>query len=122
MATNIASHYISYVILILALDALVVIPFSWLRATERPLVYAAIKVGKVAGTLGLNIFFLVFLPSLAEGSSFFSSIYQPGFEIAYIFIANLIASALTLLAVSPFYLKLKYRFDPELWKNMISYG
>jgi O-antigen/teichoic acid export membrane protein len=122
LATNIASHYISYVILILALDALVVIPFSWLRATERPLVYAAIKVGNVAVNLGLNIFFLVFLPSLAEGSSFFSSIYQPGFEIAYIFIANLIASALTLLAVSPFYLKLKYRFDPELWKNMISYG
>lgn len=120
--TNIASHYISYVILILSLDALVVIPFSWLRATERPKVYAAIKVGNVAVNLGLNVFFLVFLPRLAGESAIFKSIYHPGFEIAYIFISNLIASALTLLVISPFYLKLKYTFDPELWKKMAKYG
>ena len=121
-ATNIASHYIGYVILILALDALVVIPFAWLRATERPKLYAAIKVGNVAVNLGLNIFFLVFLPGLTEESAIFAAIYIPNFEIAYIFIANLIASALTLLVISPFYLKLDYSFDAALWKKMINYG
>ena len=121
-ATNIAAHYLSYVILILALDALVVIPFSWLRAKERPKIYAAIKVGNVAVNLGLNVFFLVLLPRLAEGNSFFESVYRANFEIAYIFIANLVASALTLLVMLPFYIRLRYNFNTSLWKKMISYG
>ena len=121
-ATNIGSYYLTYVILILALDALVVIPFGWLRAKEKPGTYAAIKIGNVAVNLSLNVFFLIYLPRLAGESSFFISIYRPDFEIAYIFISNLIASALTLLVMLPFYFKLSYRFDKSLWKQMISYG
>lgn len=121
-ATNIGSYYLNYVILILALDALVVIPFGWLRAKERPGVYSIIKIGNVAVNLGLNIFFLIFLPRLAASGDFFDPLYRPSFEIAYIFIANLIASALTLLAMLPFYFKLKYSFNSELWKQMIGYG
>lgn len=122
IATAIASHYIDYVLLILALDALATIPFAWLRAKEKPMVFAAIKIGNVAVNLGLNIFFIIYLPALAESNSFFQSIYKPDFEIAYIFISNLVASALTLLVLLPFYIKLSYRFSTELWKKMISYG
>lgn len=121
-ATNIASHFIVFVILILALDALVTIPFAWLRATERPSVFAMIKIGNVAVNLGLNIFFIVFLPQWAEESSMWQKIYKPDFVIAYIFISNLIASALTLLVMLPFYLKLKYTFHTGLWKKMLRYG
>ncbi len=121
-ATNIGSYYLNYVILILALDALVVIPFGWLRAQEKPRVYSVIKIGNVAVNLGLNVFFLVFLPRLAESGDFFDPIYKPDYEIAYIFISNFIASALTLLVMLPFYLKLKYTFDPKLWRQMMVYG
>lgn len=122
-ATAIEVHYILLVVGILALDALAIVPFAWLRATERPIRYAVIKVGNVLVNLGLNVFFLVLLPPLAEsGNSFFESIYRPGFELPYIFIANLIASGLTLLVMLPFYLKLKYNFDQILWRKMISYG
>lgn len=121
-ATAIASHYIGFVILVLALDALSTIPFAWLRATEKPGTFALIKIGNVAVNLGLNIFFIVWLPSLAEGSSFFARIYVPNYEIAYIFIANLVASALTLLVMLPFYLRLSYKFDRKLWKSMLRYG
>ena len=121
-ATAIASHYISYVLLILALDALVTIPFAWLRATERPAIFAMVKIGNVAINLGLNIFFIVALPVWAEDSPMLQKIYKPDFEIAYIFISNLIASALTLLVMLPFYLKLKYRFSKQLWKKMLKYG
>ena len=34
---NIEQRYIKYVIFILALDALAIIPFAWLRANERPM-------------------------------------------------------------------------------------
>jgi O-antigen/teichoic acid export membrane protein len=121
-ATAIASHYIVFVLLILAFDAMVTIPFAWLRATERPLVFAAIKIGNVAVNLGLNIFFIIYLSDLASKNSFFEAFYRPDFEIAYIFLANLIASALTLLVMLPFYLKLKYQFSAHLWKKMLSYG
>ncbi len=121
-ATAIASHYITFVILILALDALATIPFAWLRAKERPTVFALIKIGNVAVNLGLNIFFIVFLPELASKNAFFEALYIPDFVIAYIFIANLIASGLTLLVMLPFYLKLKYSFSKDLWQKMLSYG
>ncbi len=121
-ATNIGSYYLNYVIFILALDALVVIPFGWLRAQEKPRVYSVIKIGNVAVNLGLNVFFLVFLPRLAESGDLFDPIYKPDFEIAYIFISNLIASAITLLVMLPFYFKLSYTFDSKLWKQMMSYS
>lgn len=121
-ATAIASHYIVYVLLILALDALVTIPFAWLRATERPVIFAMIKIGNVAINLGLNVFFIVALPMWFEESALLQKIYRPDFEIAYIFIANLIASAITLLVMVPFYLKLKYQFNAQLWKKMLRYG
>ena len=120
--TYIDSRYITFVILILALDALVTIPFAWLRAVERPGTFAAIKIGNVAVNLFLNIFFLVWLPELASENALFETIYLADFEVAYIFIANLAASALTLLVMAPFYLRLKYSFDKQLWKRFISYG
>ena len=58
-------RYVWYVAMILSLDALVIIPFAWLRATERPTRYAVIKIGNVAINLGLNVFFLLFLPRIA---------------------------------------------------------
>ncbi len=121
-ATSIASHYVLYVILILVFDALATIPFAWLRAKEKPMVFAAIKIGNVAVNLGLNIFFIVYLPELASKNALFESLYIPNFEIAYIFIANLVASGLTLLVMLPFYIKLRYTFDRELWKRMLVYG
>ena len=55
-------------------------------------------------------------------NAFFERLYIADFEIAYIFIANLIASGLTLLVMLPFYLRLKYNFDKQLWQKMLSYG
>ncbi|MBT8325478.1 MAG: polysaccharide biosynthesis C-terminal domain-containing protein, partial [Winogradskyella sp.] len=52
----------------------------------------------------------------------FDSIYKPNFEISYIFIANLVASAFTLALMLSFYTKLKYKFDKRLWKQMMRYA
>ena len=121
---NIEYRYIKYVILILGLDALTVIPFAWLRANERPIRYAFIKIFNVAINLGLNIFFLLLLPSLAASNpeSLLNAMYVTDFEISYIFISNLIASGITLLLLSRLYLRAKYQFDAQLWRQMIRYG
>jgi hypothetical protein len=44
---SLIDSHITYTIWILALDALVIIPFSKLRVNQKPMVYAAIKIGSV---------------------------------------------------------------------------
>lgn len=122
--TNIEAKYIEYAIYILALDALVIVPFAWLRANEKPMRYAMVKILNVVVNFGLNIFFLIVLPKLVQGNpdSLFMGIYRPNFEISYIFISNLIASGLTLLLMMRLYLRRPYVFDRELWLKMMDYG
>ena len=119
---NIDLQYLNLVFIILLLDALVIIPFSWLRATAKPMRYAIIKIFNVAVNLGLNVFLLLYLKDLAEGNSLLERIYKPDFEINYIFISNVIASGLTLLLLLPFYTKIKFTFDTVLWKKMMRYA
>ena len=122
--TDIDVRYFRYAVFILTLDALVIIPFAWLRANEKPMRYAVIKLLNVAINLGLNLFFLLLLPKLVETNpeGFFSGIYRPDFEISYIFISMLIASAITLGFMLQLYSKTKYIFDIVLWKKMMKYA
>lgn len=123
-ASNIEVEYIVYTIWILVLDALVIIPFSKLRAEKRPVFYALIKIGNVALNLFLNLFFLLWLPKLAANSpdSFISTIYFQNFQIGYIFVANIIASLATFAILSPSYLKMNWYFDLQLWRKMMQYS
>lgn len=119
---GIESEFLIYVIAILALDALVIIPFAHLRAKERPLRYSAIKVINVIIYAGLNVFFLIFLPKIYQDSDILSSIFKEDFQVQYIFISNVVASAVTLLLMLPFYFKVSYHFDKKLWNKMMIYG
>ncbi len=121
---NVDVKYISYSIWILVLDALVVIPFSKLRANQMPIRYAAIKIGNVIVNLGLNFFFLLLLPTLASADQdgFLATIYVENFGVGYILIANLISSLLTFCVLSPDYFKINWKIDKELWTRMMRYG
>ena len=121
---GLAPKYVGYVVTILSLDALVIIPFAWLRATEKPTRYAIIKIGSVAVNLGLNIFFLLWLPKLIQKNpdTLFAWMYHPNFEISYILISNVIASGIALILMLPLYLRGQYTFDTELWKKMMQYA
>lgn len=121
---NVEVEFVTYAIWILVLDALVIIPFSKLRAEQRPIVYALIKIGNVIINMTLNVFFLMYLPSIAQNhpDSFISSFYFEGFQIGYIFLANLLASLATFIVLSPNYFKIKWQFNLQLWKKMMYYG
>jgi O-antigen/teichoic acid export membrane protein len=122
--SGIDPQYIGYTIWILALDALVIIPFSKLRAFQKPMVYAAIKIGNVLVNLILSVLFLLYIPQIIKSNpdGFLSSVYVDNFQIGYIFLANIIASLLTFVALSPNYVFLKWKFDFSLWKKMMRYG
>lgn len=117
-------EYITLAIWILFLDALVIIPFARLRVDRRPMIYAVIKIGNVAVNLALNVFFLLFLPKLAADypDSFIETLYVPDYEIGYVFLANLVASLLTFIVLSPDYFKIRWHFDAKLWNRMLIYA
>ncbi len=117
-------EYITLAIWILFLDALVIIPFSRLRVFQKPTVYTMIKVGNVAVNLGLNVFFLLFLPKLAADypDSFIETLYVPGYEIGYVFVSNLVASLLTFVVLLPDYFRINWKWDRNLWNRMLIYA
>ena len=121
---NVDVEFVTFAIWILVLDALVIIPFSKLRAQQRPIVYAIIKIGNVVINMALNLFFLLYLPQIAQNNpdSFIATFYFKDFQVGYIFLANLIASLATFLVLSPNYFHVKWNFDFKLWKKMMQYG
>jgi len=122
---NINVSYMYYVLGILAMDALVIVPFALLRANGRPMRYAVIKILNVVINLGLNIFFLIVLPKLVvknAGDMLFSNLYVANFEVPYILISNIIASGVTLLLMVGIYKRKSYQFDMVLWRKMIKYA
>ena len=120
--THIHVNYITLVVWTLFLDALVIIPFAYLRAQGKPIKYTAVKLTNVVVNLALNIFLLVYLKALSADNSIWDSIYIANFEVSYIFIANLVASAVTLLILLPFYFKINYKIGTVLWKKMLRYA
>ena len=121
---DIEVQYVTYAIWILVLDALVIVPFSKLRAKQRPMFYAIVKIGNVTINLILNIFFLIILPQLVQTSAneFLRLLYFEDFQIGYIFVSLIVSSLLTFLVLSGDYLKIKWHFDFLLWKRMMRYG
>ncbi len=98
---EIGSHpeYIKWVLLIVALDTLAVLPFSKLRFQGQPRKFAFIKVLNILINVGLVVFFLVYCKGQHEkgAENFFALMYDPAIDIGYVFIAQLVASAVTLI-------------------------
>lgn len=114
--------YLTIIIWTLFLDAMVLIPFAWLRATGKPVKYAVIKIANVSLSLSLNLLIFLWLKPQFELQNFWSSLYVPNNEITYIFISNLIASLFTFLILLSVYWQIQWRFDIQLWKRMMRYA
>ncbi|GER58718.1 polysaccharide biosynthesis protein [Patiriisocius marinus] len=121
---NFDTRYIVYTLLILMLDALVIIPFVWYRANDKPLKYAFIKILNVCINLSCNLFLFLVLPTLATENSntVWDAIYLSESKVLYVFIANVIASAATLLLVFPLYFKIGLGFHKKIWREMLKYA
>ena len=120
--TGIGVDYLRIVIWILVIDALTVIPFAYLRVKGKAFNYSVIKIINVLIYFSLNIFLLIFLQDLSGKNQFFNNIYYEDFQVAYIFIANLAASLVSLLLLIPFYFNINYKANFALLKKMLFYG
>lgn len=109
--------YIIYLALILGLDAIASLPFARLRFQERALRFATIRMVNIAINICLVLYFLWICPNYPEYAIF----YNPDLGVAYIFIANLVASVVALLLLLP-ELRIKFDFNFGHFKKMFSYS
>jgi len=115
---NLNQTYFNLLIGVLVLDALVVAPFAYLRATGRPIKFTAIKLSNVTIFVILNYFFLWAIPEF--GINFPG--YNPNDLVQYIFIANLCSSITTLILLTPYFFKTKLQFSKTIFKQLLNYG
>lgn len=117
------ARYVVYFAFIIGFDVLSAIPFARLRLENRPYRFAALKAVNILVNGIFLIFFLEGLPLLArEGWAPAVRAYAPNRELDFVFIANLIASAVTFLLFLPAYFRLRRGFDTSLWKTMFRYA
>jgi O-antigen/teichoic acid export membrane protein len=122
------NKYILWFGWILVLDAVASIPFARLRADNRPIRFAGIKLTGILINIVLNLFLIVLCPYLLHNSDnqviikFIKSFYRTDWGIEYIFISNLLASSVVLFLLLPEIARTKWRIDPALWKKMLFYA
>jgi O-antigen/teichoic acid export membrane protein len=100
------------------LDALVVIPFAYLRVTNKPLLYLSFKMLNILTLFVATILFLVILPQRMKSLPSFWS--QP--QVIHIFLSNLIASAVTFFVFLPIMTRVKWAWHKDTVKKMWRYG
>ena len=118
-------EYVRWFSVIIGVDALTSIFFAHLRFLNKALRFAAVKLTNILVNVILNLFFLLLCPWLLTknpDSAFVNAIYNPEIGVGYIFIANLVASVVTLLMLFPGILRQKFVFDWQLWKKMFRYA
>ena len=117
-------HFIRWLAIIMAFDAVVAIPFARLRQQGRASRFAVFKLSNISVNIALNLFFIVLAPRIISKNpdSFLNVLYDPSIGVGYVFLSNLIANALYLIFFIPDWLKIKLKYDPARWKQMMGYA
>lgn len=110
-------EYLYLFIAIMVIDAITAIPFAKLRLNNRPLKFASVRVAVIVINVLLNLYFLVFCPywKNIHPDSMMASFYLESNQVYYIFLAQFIATASTLLFLYKEILSAKITW---LWKEM----
>lgn len=101
------AFYVRLMALILFIDTLAQFPLLVLRALERSKLYAAVTVARFALTVGLNLYFVLFLRKGVEG----------------VLVSNFLASLFVFSALLPLSVSyLRRAFSLTLMKNLLNFG
>ena len=126
--------FIGMMIIVMALDAFLCIPFAYLRfknlsigytlpIKKRPIKFVAIKFVSIIANIVLNLFFLLLCPWLHEHfPAWVDWFYNPTYLVGYIFVSNLITTCLQLFCLIPELRGFAYRVDKQLLKRMLIYS
>lgn len=120
--------FLIWLALILAIDAIVAIPFARLRLEKKAKLFVTARIANILVNVGLNVLFLLGFKNIAEGhylsnwQSLAQSLYNPSIGAGYIFLANLIANACFFVFLWRQFADFKFTFRPQLFKTMWVYA
>jgi O-antigen/teichoic acid export membrane protein len=117
-------EFVSWMFWIIFFDTLIAIPMAKLRLEERPQKYALVNFAGIIINIALVLFFYyVAKPAYeADHRSFLGSMFDPKVGVGYFILANVIASAATMLLLWKEFAAFKFEFDKTLWKEVIKYS
>lgn len=111
---------------ILAFDTIAMVPFAYLRASNRPVKYAIIKLINVAVIVSITLLGLKYIPAFIEQGKSLPEIITNNYYktpiVNYIFIANILGSAISFLLLIPYLSRFKFQFDFDLLKKILRYS
>ena len=122
---NIPEHpeYVVYFTAIMALDSISAVPFAYLRQQNKALKFAIVKNINIFTNILLNLYFLMLCPYVQKEHGTLLPMYDGNINIGYIFIANLIASIITIPLLWKEILAIRNAsFNKILWREMLVYG
>ena len=120
--------YICWLALILAVDAIVTIPFARLRLENKAYKFAGLKMANILITVFANLFFFWFCHSIYQGTflsflkPFVSKIYFPEWGLGYVFLINLVANFLLIPMLWRELATFRFSFDFSFMKPLFSYS
>jgi O-antigen/teichoic acid export membrane protein len=115
--------YYKLLIYTLILDTIVVIPYAYLRANNRPVKFAFFKISNVIVYAILNVFFLWIVPKYnVKLPQFLVDYLGKSPQIIYVFFAGVVASFFTFILMLPIIFSFKYKFSKPLFRKMAYYG
>ena len=101
------AEFVEMMFATVAIDAFACIPFAYLRYQKRPILFAALKLLFVILNIAFNILFLVIL-----GKN----------DVYYVFLSNILATAIQTLCLLPFTMPRGGRFDVQVLREMLRYS
>ena len=121
-------EYIMWLSVILAVDAIVAIPFARLRLLNKAVKFASIKLANILITVGANLLFLVFFRQIYEGAylqdlkPLVAYVYNPDFGIGYIFLINLVANALIIPMLWREFSVFRFELNKDMLRPILVYA
>ena len=114
-------EYVAVMYVTVALDAFIAIPFAYLRCEHRPIKFAALKIANIVLNILLNLVYFYLLPALHLNPF---GIYGDTFhyDVVWVFYINLFCSMLNLLLLSKELGGIRFGFDMQLCRTMLSYA
>ena len=107
---------------ILALDAVTAILFAKLRQENRALKFAIFKTIKIITETAANLVLFLWFPKHVDSAGWLLGFIPEAPDFSYVIFAIFISCVVCGLLFVPDYLKLSFRLDPKLLRQMLAYS